>query len=45
MQPKTALLLLTISGCVPWNNWPGYGWNDIEGPLWDDEVVNATDGT
>ena len=36
-----ALLLL---GCNPWDNLPLDGWSWLEDPLWDDEVVAATDG-
>ena len=45
MRPRTALLLLALPACDPWNDWPGDGWTDIDAPLWDTDVVNATDGT
>ena len=46
MRIRTPLIaLLALSACDPWNNWPGYGWEDIDDRLWDDEVVNVEDGT
>ena len=45
MRHRTALLLLALTACDPWNAWPGSGWEDIDEPLWDAEVVNSTDGT
>lgn len=45
MRHRTALLLLALTACDPWNTWPGQGWEDIDSPLWDADVVNATDGT
>jgi hypothetical protein len=45
MRHRTALLLLALTACDPWNNWPGSGWEDIDDQLWDANVVNATDGT
>jgi hypothetical protein len=37
--------LLALAGCEPWTNWPYNGWADLDGELWDTDVVNAVDGT
>lgn len=45
MRIHNTLFLLALTGCDPWNNWPSSDWGDIDAPLWDAGVVNATDGT
>lgn len=42
MRPMLILPLLAL-GCHPWDHWPDHDtW--IEGPLWDSDVVAASDG-
>jgi len=46
MRIRTPLIaLLALSACDPWNHWPGYGWEELDERLWDDDVVNVSDGT
>jgi DNA-binding beta-propeller fold protein YncE len=46
MRTRTPLLaLLALTACDPWNTWPGYGWEEVDGELWDSRVVNVADGS